>query len=316
MSLADAEANVTDASGDVSNLGYDISTSPDITGDGVGDVLIGSYGRSSDSWTGEVWIMAGPLSGDLDITDAAYVVSGNDAVDLAGNGVAGLSDVNGDGAFDLAVGAHGDDTAGDAAGAAGLFYGPITSDLALADADRLITGEAAGDELSRNSIGARGDDDGDGIDDWMVGTQTSSAKAYYAGAAYLVLGDSSAKGVTSAADVAAQIYGESDSEFAGRSFDLGDVDGDGFADVAVSGYSDDATGTDAGTVSVFFGPVAGSYVLSDATLIYQGEAGGDYFGMSTVIVGDTNSDGDADVLIGAWGNDENGSMAGSVYLFP
>src|SRR5438128_1977956 len=80
-------------------------------------------------------------------------------------------------------------------------------------------GEAAGDELSRNSIGGRGDDDGDGIDDWMVGTQTSSAKAYYAGAAYLVLGDPSAKGETSAADVAAQIYGESDSEYAGRSFD-------------------------------------------------------------------------------------------------
>src|SRR4030095_315147 len=101
VSLADADANVTDASGDVSNLGYDISTSPDVTGDGVGDVLIGSYGRSSDSWTGAVWIMAGPLSGAYDITDAAYVVSGNDAIDLAGNGVAGLSDVNGDGSYDL-----------------------------------------------------------------------------------------------------------------------------------------------------------------------------------------------------------------------
>src|SRR5678815_2988522 len=66
VSLSDADANVTDASGEVSNLGYDISTSPDVTGDGVGDVLIGSYGRSSDSWTGQVWIMAGPLSGAYD----------------------------------------------------------------------------------------------------------------------------------------------------------------------------------------------------------------------------------------------------------
>ena len=312
--LTGADGLVTQASGDtISNLGYEVSSSPDLTGDGVGDMILGSYGSSANTYAGAAWIMAGPITGTHTLDEAITIV-GDVALDLAGNGLAGVGDTNGDGVDDLVVGAHGSDLGGDASGAASLFFGPLTGDLTMADGDRILVGENAADEFSRNAVGGRGDCDGDGLDDFVIGAMFSSSRAYYAGAVYVFAGETGA-GTTDAADAAARVYGDEANAYFGYGQDLGDIDGDGLSDLIASGQGFDTTGADSGAAFVYFGPVAGTWTSSDANQRYLGDAAGDGFGIGVAAAGDTNGDGRDDLLVGAWFNDAAGTNGGSAWLY-
>jgi len=83
---------------------------------------------------------------------------------------------------------------------------------------------------------------------------------------------------------------------------VGDVDGDGFADVAVGTPYDSTQGSNRGMVGVFSG-LDGSLLLR----IYGG-ADGDQFGWAVAPAGDVNGDGSADFLVGSPGY-RNGSLA-------
>jgi hypothetical protein len=199
----------------------------------------------------------------------------------------------------------------------GVFYGPLSADLVMADANRTVLGEPNVDEeFGRNGVGGRGDVDGDGLDDVLASAQYDSTYATYAGSAYLIAGSSSATGSTSASSATASFYAEGLYEVFGFSLDLGDVDGDGLADVVVAGEAASADYTTSGAVYVFYGPVAGAYMTSDAGVRYSGAAAADQLGIGLSARGDMDSDGQADLWMGAWGTDVNGSSSGSAYLFP
>ncbi|MCP4807162.1 MAG: hypothetical protein GY913_26115 [Proteobacteria bacterium] len=98
---------------------------------------------------------------------------------------------------------------------------------------------------------------------------------------------------------------------------LGDGDGDGANDLAVSarGY-DDGDNSGAGRVYFVSGPLsAGSYGIDDvATGSITGEADGDaLFGVWPV--GDADGDGASDVVVSAKTNDTIGNNAGRIYVF-
>jgi len=92
----------------------------------------------------------------------------------------------------------------------------------------------------------------------------------------------------------------------------GDVNGDGFADVIVGAWANDAGGADAGRAYVYFGGPA-----ADATpdLALTGAAANDSFGYSVASAGDVNGDGFADLLVGAYGSDAGGADAGRAYVY-
>jgi len=83
---------------------------------------------------------------------------------------------------------------------------------------------------------------------------------------------------------------------------VGDVNGDGFDDVAVGTPYDSAQGTNRGLVCVFSG--------LDGSLLLQtyGGADGDQFGWAVAAAGDVDSDGHADFLVGS-PEFRNGSLA-------
>jgi hypothetical protein len=106
--------------------------------------------------------------------------------------------------------------------------------------------------------------------------------------------------------------GEAAGDLFGIVSSAGDVNGDGFEDIIIGAYQNDAAGMDAGRAYIYFG---GSAIDSIPDVILTGEAAEDVFGASVASAGDVNGDGFGDIIIGAFQNDAGGTNAGRVYIY-
>ncbi len=102
---------------------------------------------------------------------------------------------------------------------------------------------------------------------------------------------------------------------------VGDVNGDGFADVLVGANAANPNGVFSGSSYVVFGKASGfdatldlSNLDSNSGFRLDGVAAGDNSGNAITSAGDVNGDGFSDLLIGAAGADPNGSYSGSSYV--
>ncbi len=77
----------------------------------------------------------------------------------------------------------------------------------------------------------------------------------------------------------------------------GDVNGDGYSDVIVGSYGDDAGGLNAGRAFIYFG---GPNMDNIADVTLTGAAASNAFGFAVALAGDVNGDGYSDVIIGAY----------------
>ncbi len=250
------------------------------------------------------------LSGTIDLSAADGKFSAASAGAGGGFAVAMVGDTNGDGWSDLLVGAPGDDTAGTDAGAAYLFYGPVSGTVSLASADAIVTGDSAGDQLGW-AVGGGGDTDGDGLADVVITAENDDTGGNNAGAAYVFYGGLVGNVSATAAD--ATLIGENLSDQFGWRATFADFDGDGIADLAVSSPDQDANGSLTGTTYVFYGPVSGTIDASIADAQLRGDTSGDTSGHGFA-VGDLNGDGADDLVLGADEADDGGRDSGAAYL--
>ena len=151
-----------------------------------------------------------------------------------------------------------------------------------------------------------GDLNGDGFDDWMISALLSDAGGYDAGRVYVYWGGPQADArpdLVLTGETAGDCFGATVAK-------AGDVNGDGFVDLLVGAPFDDAAGTDAGRVYVYFG---GPEVDAIPDLTLDGPtAGGDFGNVSSARI---SGDGFDDIVVGSPCFGTSKPTAGRVYVY-
>lgn len=243
---------------------------------------------------------------EFDLTDALsqYKLSGHAPGDYFGYSTAPAGDVNGDGFPDVIVGAYSNDGNGVNSGRAYIYFGGPVYDN---QADVILTGEASQDYFG-TAVAAAGDVNGDGYSDVIVGAPYNDAAGTNAGRAYVYYGGNF---MNNTPDII--LTGASANDNFGSSLSsAGFMNGDGYADFMVGAPYNDAAGSDAGRVYIYFGNFAPDNV---ADVILSGIAANDAFGVSVSTAGDINGDGFGDVVVGAPYNDFNYTEGGGAYVY-
>ena len=333
-------------------LGNSVSAAGDMNGDGIADLLVGSYGQS-----GKAHVIYGKSDGHSGTIDTAslgssgFMISGETSGDTLGTSVSGAGDFNGDGLDDLIVGAPYNGDGGTGAGEAYVIYGSANpSDITGTVLDSLgtkgftIRGAAAADYLG-GSVSGGGDFNGDGLDDIIVGAPYNDDSGSNAGAAYVIYGKSGGhSGVIDLASLTTAqgfvIQGDRADDRLGISVSIaGDIDGDGLDDLIVGAIGGDDGGTNAGEAYVIYGKAGtdgtqfgvaemesgsatGRRVVDTTSLtaaqgfLIQGDSANDRLGWSVSGAGDIDGDGIDDLIIGARDGEIAGGTTdtGSVYV--
>jgi hypothetical protein len=249
---------------------------------------------------------------DLGPGDATAVFYGAQPGDQAGQHLAGVGDLDGDGYAELLLPSFAHDQAGEDAGIAYLFRGPAIGVLDPAGAYASFLGEAAGDQAGR-TVGSAGDFDGDGQLDLLIGAPAADASFDAAGVIYLLRGPFGA-GEHSLADADARILGQAEGDWLGDAESVGDMNQDGADDLVVASQFDASVGDEAGVAYLVHGPLSGDLTLSSASLRLSGEQPDDQAGSAVAGPGDVNGDGVPDLLVGARYSDQGGANSGAAYL--
>ncbi|UCD78615.1 MAG: FG-GAP repeat protein [Desulfobacterales bacterium] len=288
---------------DVTTLSVRKGTNKDINGDGYADLVSGASGTQT---FGHVYVYHGASSGVSDTADTT--ITGEVQNNSFGDSLA-LGDVNGDGYADLVIGNYGYDSSH---GRVWIFHGSAAgiadTDLSAGEiADTTLAGEA-GTSTNFGSQLAYGDVNGDGYADLAVEAPGWYGKIhiFHGGAAGIPNTDLAA-GQQSDTTIVSAGGGE-----LGSSVKFGDVNGDGYADLAVGarGYSDHQ-----GRAYIFYGGNSG---IADTNLrtgdlpdtALTGIVGGYGFGYRLAF-GDANNDGYSDLAVAAaWDFNQ-----GYVYVF-
>jgi len=247
-----------------------------------------------------------------------FKISGAVGGDYVGKSVSNVGDMNGDGFDDFIVGAAPYGTR--PAASYVIFGGPGRSKRVL-DVSLLngingfqLLGETPTDNFG-TSVGSAGDINGDGFADIAIGAPLASPNGLSSGATYVIFGkagafdplfDLSKLDGTNGFKVAGKIK----YNFLGTGVSTaGDVNGDGFDDLAIAAYGATPNGLGSGAAYVIYGKASGfASLLSVADLdgnngvAFEGDRLED-LGSSISGGDDINGDGMADLLIGASGID-------------
>lgn len=288
------------------HLGTSVAPAGDVNGDGFGDVVIGAPGfQEGPPNEGEALLFLGSSSGLA--AAPAWHAYGRQAEAALGVSVAGAGDVNGDGFDDVIIGASGAYVGEVGEGRAFVYLGRLSglSEQAIWSTEGNEIGAAHG-----ASVASAGDVDADGYADLLVGAPGTGTGGSSTGRVRLYHGGPNGPSLVATWSVAGQQSGET---FGAAVAGAGDVNGDGYADIAIGAPGRDAGSPGAGAVIVYYGAAAGPATTADWMTL--GGSAGARLGASVSTAGDVDGDGFADLLAGAPLHQSGGSATGEVVLF-
>jgi hypothetical protein len=280
-------------------------------------------------------------AGDIDETGGGSAIPGSNADDNSGFAAAAVGDVDDDGISDLAIGAPNADVEGLVdVGTVTLIFGTSGLDSSAGEiASVTYVGEAAEQNVGE-SVAHGGDMNGDGVEDFIIGSPAASLAGVQSGAAYLVFGDPGLDDLApaqlplaglascNATTLCGVIFvGAAAGDGAGTSVSFaGDINGDGKDDLLIGAPGAAPNGKNgAGRTYLIYGPLTNGQIdlstvgVTTSGLVLNGEEAGDGAGESVSCWEDPLSGEVDDLLIGAPGAtplDDFGEpipMAGYVY---
>ncbi len=286
--------------------GYSVANAGDLNGDGFQDMAVGVYGYSnSETNEGAVVIYFGSAAG-VDLT-ADAVLELNQAGARFGASVAGAGDVNGDGFDDLIVGAPFFDSGDTDGGRAFLFYGGSGAFNTAVDGVLGLSQNAA---FFGVSVAGAGDVNGDGYADVLVGSSGFDGAATNTGAALLYFGGPGVFDTTVDANLQSAI---GNVRFGSSLAGVGDVNGDGFADIVIGSPFYVNGQTNEGAAFLYLGGAGAFNTATDAH--YEIDQVNAEFGTSVAAAGDINGDGYSDVIVGALRYDNGQTDEGGAFVY-
>ncbi|MFT4623761.1 MAG: hypothetical protein ACI8PZ_002417 [Myxococcota bacterium] len=254
----------------------------DIDGDGLEDVSVGDGGASAGGFeAGALWGIAGVDRVGLDLAEARFVIAHDRFGSGFGFGATLLGDQDGDGVHEIAVGA-----AGEVAPYGEGFVVP--SDLVGLHMARDVAVAHIIDmpPYYGGFRHAAGDFDGDGVDDLVIGALQNTRGAWLLPGP--LMGDISLTDVP----------GLHDSCTVPELKALGDVDGDGLADLAM-GCPDNGSAFPLGGLVTVLGGHRSAPLELDAAIGRIEASGPDQNLGGSLAAADLDDDGTVDLLVGS-----------------
>lgn len=168
---------------------------------------------------------------------------------------------------------------------------------------------------------AIGDLNGDGVMDLAIGAHLDDGGGGYRRGAVYILFMNDTGTVDSSVVITHYRNGmgalSDDDRFGSDICPLGDLDGDGYLDIAVGAKFDDDGGTNTGSVYILFldhdGTVKWYEKINDTDLSGVLDAG-DTFGVGVTTINDINGDSIRELVVGANGDDDGGPQRGAFYV--
>lgn len=300
-------------------MGFSVASAGDVNRDGYSDVIVGSpYWEDSPAQNNEgaAFLYFGgpidPVTAPIGINAGNYVTFQSDQAEaLFGISVAMAGDVNADGWSDFLVGAHMYDKDQTNEGVAFLYYG---ADAGYDASKTEILEHNQADASFGSSVAGAGDINADGASDIVIGSRfyDINQNKTNEGAAFVFKGSINSTPVTAAQPQIIEMS-QANSRFGHVVSTAGDVNGDGYADIAIGAYYFDGGLNDEGAVYIHHGGQTGINLA--ANKVIEGNQQNAQFGWAVNSAGDVNGDGYGDLVVGARYFDNNHVNEGAAFVY-
>ncbi len=288
--------------GDLANgyVGYSVAGAGNVNRtapDTIDDVIIGGYGYNG---TGRVWVFHGVNSTGLSTTAAWSDIGSTNA--KFGFSVSSAGDIDNDGDDDIVIGARGHQGFPAVTASAHIYHGSTSGITGVATT---VSETIIGNFSTRNvldfgaAVSAAGDVDNDGFDDIIVGAPSDNLAYIYRGSGSGLLTAAAWSGTSD----------QTDSNYGSAVAGLGDIDGDGYADVGIGAPFYDNTEANSGMVYVCKGTDAPTMI--SGCLPARGEYANGVLGNSLAALDDVDGNGLSEFVAGSIGYDDGDASDGS-----